>query len=175
MHRRALLVLRGAWPGLVAGVVSGCVARGAEPTADPAGAQAAIAAADSAWAAAAAARDLEASVGALAVDGIMFPPGQPPVIGRAAARAFMQHAFATPGFSVSWTTDTVIVAPDGQLAYTLGRSRYTFPDAAGGLDTLHAKAVGVWRREADGQWRAVADIWNEAPPLPRIVPTASGQ
>ena len=131
---------------------------------------AAVRRADSAWAAAAAAGNLEASVAALAPDGIMFPPGAPPIVGRAAARQFMQEAMALPGFSVTWQSDTVVVATSGDLAYAIGRSRYTFPDSAGGLDTLHAKAVSVWRRDADGQWRAVLDIWNEAPPGGPILP-----
>ncbi|MEO6444006.1 MAG: hypothetical protein ABIP66_02435 [Gemmatimonadaceae bacterium] len=53
------------------------------------------------------------------------------------------------------------------------RSRYTFPDSTGAVDTRHAKAPGVRRREPDGRWGAVADIWNEAPELPRIVAKAS--
>lgn len=159
--------------GLVAVLTGGCMTRDADRTS--VAAALAVAAADSGWAAAAAGRDLEASVAALAADGIMFPPGQPPVIGRAAVREYMRQAFAIPGFSASWVTDTVIVATGGDMAYTISRSRYTFPDTAGGIDTLHAKGVAVWRRDADGQWRAVADIWNEAPPLPRIVPAAPGR
>jgi ketosteroid isomerase-like protein len=137
---------------------------------DPATAIAAVRAADSAWSAAAGAGDLDASAGAIAADGIMFPPGAPPLIGRAAARRFMQESMAIPGFSASWETDTVVVAASGDLAYAIGRSRYTFPDSAGGLDTMYAKAVSVWRLDPDGAWRAVLDIWNEAPALPPILP-----
>jgi ketosteroid isomerase-like protein len=142
---------------------------------DPAAAVVAVRAADSAWSAAAGAGDLEASAGAVAADGIMFPPGAPPVIGRAAARRFMQESMAIPGFSASWETDTVVVAASGDLAYAIGRSRYTFPDSAGGLDTMYAKAVSVWRLESDGEWRAVLDIWNEAPALPPILPAPSAE
>jgi ketosteroid isomerase-like protein len=103
----------------------------------------------------------------------MFPPDQPPVVGRAAIREYMRHSFATPHFSVSWTTDTVIVAASGDVAYSFARSRYTFPGrsgAPGAVDTAYGKGVSVWRREADGRWRQAADIWNAAPTLPPILP-----
>jgi ketosteroid isomerase-like protein len=134
----------------------------------------AVRSADSAFAAAAAAHDLEGSVAGLAADGIMFPPDKPPVIGRAAIRAYMRESFAIPHFSVSWTTDTVVVAASGDLAYSFARSRYTFPGrsgAPGAVDTAYGKGVSVWRREADGRWRQTADIWNGAPTLPAIRPT----
>ena len=123
----------------------------------------AVVAADSAWAAAAAARDLEASVNAMADDGIMFPPDQAPVVGRTAIKEYMAAAFATPGFSVQWVTGETRVASGGDLAYSLDRSRYTVPDPSGAIRTIHAKGVTVWRHEADGRWRCVADIWNSAP------------
>jgi uncharacterized protein (TIGR02246 family) len=123
----------------------------------------AVAAADSAWVAAVSARDLEASVNAMAEDGTMFPPDQAPVVGRTAIREYMAAAFATPGFSVQWETDETRVASSGDLAYSFSRSRYTFPDSNGTIQTVHAKGVAVWRRETDGSWRCVADIWNGAP------------
>jgi uncharacterized protein (TIGR02246 family) len=174
MTRRAIASLLLGMGGVLTGACSMPEPESAGATAT-AGAAREVAAADSAWSAAAASRNLEASVGTMAEDGIMFPPGQPPVIGRAAVRAFMQEGFAMPGFSASWVTDTVVVASSGDLAYSIGRSRYTFPDSTGGIDTMHAKGVAVWRREADGQWRAVADIWNESPELPRIVPAAAAR
>jgi len=123
----------------------------------------AVMAADSAWAAAASARNLEASVNAMAEDGVMFPPDQARVVGRTAIREYMAGAFATPGFSVQWVTGETRVASSGDLAYSFDRSTYTIPDSGGTVRTIHAKGVTVWRREGDGRWRCVADIWNSAP------------
>ena len=123
----------------------------------------AVTAADSAWGAAAEAHDLEASVGAMADDGVMFPPDQAPVAGRTAIRVYMAAAFATPGFSVRWVTGETRVASSGDLAYSFDRSHYTVPDSSGTIRTIPAKGVTVWRHEADGRWRCVADIWNGAP------------
>jgi uncharacterized protein (TIGR02246 family) len=135
----------------------------ASSTPDLEQARRAVVAADSAWAAAAAARDLEPSVDAMADDGIMFPPDQAPVVGRTAIKEYMAAAFATPGFSVQWVTGETRVASNGDLAYSFDRSRYTVPDSSGTIRTIHAKGVTVWRREADGRWRCVADIWNSTP------------
>ena len=133
----------------VAAVVAGCT-RPAPEAPDLTVAARAIAAADSAWSAAAASGNLEASAEVVAEDGIMFPPDAPPIIGRAAVREFMRQSLAVPGFSARWLTDTVIVAGSGDLAYAFGRSRYTFPDSAGAVDTVYAKAVVVWRRDPAG-------------------------
>jgi len=29
---------------------------------------------------------------------------------------------------------------------------------------MHANGVAIWRKEPDGNWRGIIDIWNEAPP-----------
>ncbi|HKH92555.1 MAG TPA: DUF4440 domain-containing protein [Gemmatimonadaceae bacterium] len=155
--------------------VGGCQSETRSHSADGASARAAIRIADSTFAAAAAAHDLEQSVGSLTEDAMMFPPDQPPLVGRAAIREYMRESFATPNFSVSWTTDTVVVSSGGDMAYSFARSRYTFPSrsgTAGAVDTAYGKGVSVWRREPDGRWRTVADIWNGAPTLPPIRPSA---
>ena len=75
----------------------------------------------------------------------------------------MASGFATPGFSVTWEPEKVVVAADGDLAYTHSRSVYTFPGADGTIQTVHAKGIAIWRKGSDGGWRCVVDIWNDAP------------
>ena len=156
----------------LAGIVvltGACGPRQSEPV-DLAAAAREVAAADSAWSAAASSRNLDASADMIAEDGIMFPPDLPPMVGRPAAREFMRQGFAIPGFNISWVTDTVVVAASGDFAYTINRSREIETDSTGRVDTTTSKAVAVWRRDADGKWRAVADIWNAMPRGERIVP-----
>ena len=38
------------------------------------------------------------------------------------------------------------------------------PGPGGALTTVHSRGLTVWRHDADGVWRCVADISNEAPP-----------
>jgi hypothetical protein len=73
-----------------------------------------------------------------------------------------------------WTGWTVTLAA-GELwiRYTRGAGdRLTWRSGAvGGPDgtpvTVDGKAVTIWRREKDGSWKCVVDIWNDAPPAPR--------
>ena len=182
MSALALASARVGAPGLLIALaltLGGCPATddAAPPSADTASTRA-ILAADSAIGAAAAAHDLDGSVGSLSADAIMFPPDQAPLVGRAAIREYMRESFATPGFSITWTTDTVVVSASDDIAYSFARSRYTFPGRTGkpgAIDTAYGKGVSVWRREPDGRWRTVADIWNGAPVLPPIRPVASAR
>lgn len=116
------------------------------------------------WAMAATQRDLDRSVSFMADEAVMFPPGRAAVVGKSAIREYMAAGFATPGFSVTWEPEEVVIADCGDLAYTRSRSVYTLPGPDGQPQTVHAKGVAIWRKSTDGQWRCVADIWNDAPP-----------
>lgn len=123
----------------------------------------AVLTAERGWAAAARARDVDGSVSYMADDAMMLPPGGAPVVGKVAIREYMASAFETPGFSVTWEPGEVVVAAGGDLAYTYARSVYTIPGPDGTIHTMHAKGVAIWRKGADGFWRCVVDIWNDAP------------
>ena len=123
----------------------------------------AVLTAERGWAAAARDQDLDRSVSYMADDAMMLPPGSAPIVGKAAIRDYVASAFATPGFSVTWEPEEVVVAESGGLAYTHSRSTYTVPLPDGTIQTIFAKGVAIWRKEATGDWRCVIDIWNEAP------------
>ncbi len=122
---------------------------------------------DAEWSRAAGSRDVERSVSFWSADASVFPPGGPPVEGKAAIREFVTKSFQTPGFSISWKTTTVVVSAGGDMAYTTGSNRVTFAALDGKAVTVDGKAVEVWRRQKDGQWKCVIDIWNDAAPPPQ--------
>ncbi len=123
----------------------------------------AVLAAEREWATAARDRDLDRSLSHMAEDAVMLPPAGPPIVGKDAIRDYMASGFATPGFSVTWEPQSVVVAGGGDFAYTHARSVYTIPGPGGTVQTVHAKGVAIWRKDPDGTWRCVVDIWNEAP------------
>ena len=120
---------------------------------------------DQAWSElAAAGQDVEKTAAFWADDAVILPPGQPPVQGKEAIRAFVAGAFHTPGFSIRWKSQAPSISPDGKLAYMRGTNSITAPGPNGTPVTTTARAITVWRREPDGQWRCVVDIWNDSPP-----------
>lgn len=96
-------------------------------------------------------------------DARVYPPGMPAVSGKAALREYVEGALAIPGFHITWTTSEATLSPDGQLAYLLSTNAVTLPGATGELVTTPGRAVTVWRKEPDGEWRCAVDIWNAAP------------
>jgi ketosteroid isomerase-like protein len=93
-------------------------------------------------------------------DARLFAPGLPAVSGKAALRSYVEGALAIPGFHITWTTLEASLSPDGQLAYLLSRNAVTMPGPAGQPVTTNGRALTVWRREPDGNWRCAVDIWN---------------
>jgi ketosteroid isomerase-like protein len=68
-----------------------------------------------------------------------------------------------PGFRITWASTDVTLSPDGRLAYMFSRNEVTMNDGGGTPVTTAGRAVTIWRREADGQWRCAVDIWNAEP------------
>jgi len=123
---------------------------------------------DQAWAAAASAgEDAEYVASFWSEDGMIVPAGAPVVSGKAAIRAFVAESFAIPGFHISWTPrlEDVHVSADGTMGYSISDSSTTVPGADGALVTVPGRGVSIWKRQPDGAWKCVYDIWNN-PPAP---------
>ena len=138
---------------------------------DPAAEQATLLKRDAEWANLASTnQDVEKIISYWSDDAVLFPPGQPVVEGKAALRAFVAASQKIPGFKIHWVSEKVSFSPDGQLAYMRATNETTLTGPDGRPMTLHGRGVTVWRREPDGQWRCVVDIWNE-PPSPATSPS----
>jgi uncharacterized protein (TIGR02246 family) len=152
MSRFAVPVIAGALLACV-----GCASAGSE-----AAVRSQILRLDADWSRVAQDRDVDQALSYWADDAIVFPPGSPAMVGKTAIREFVVKSFQTPGFSISWKTTTVAVSRSGDVAYTTGTNRVTFSAPDGKQVTVEGKAVAVWRRQKDGAWKCVIDIWNDA-------------
>ncbi|WP_158508917.1 YybH family protein [Gemmatirosa kalamazoonensis] len=107
----------------------GC-ARGARvSTAPPTSTERAVRAAAAEWVRAAAERDGEAMGAYFAEDAFVMYPRPQPTVGRAANTAVWVTLFARPGALHPLTTDSVVVARSGDLAYVTGRWHLSAPAA----------------------------------------------
>jgi ketosteroid isomerase-like protein len=120
-----------------------------------------LATADEAWSAAAVARDAaKVATGYYAEDGIAYPPDAPIAVGRAATAKIWTDGFSDPTYNVSWKAIRVEVSESGDIGITSGTYVESYKGSDGKLVTNHGKYVCIWRRNKDGQWKAVDDIWN---------------
>ena len=115
------------------------------------------------WSATVGRGDMQEALDYWAEDAVVMPPGMPMLEGRDAIRAYVAEAGRIPGFRIRWEPIRAHIAESGDMAYMLERNEITVNDSTGAPVTSHGKVVTVWRKDEDGLWRNVIDIWNEAP------------
>jgi ketosteroid isomerase-like protein len=93
----------------------------------------------------------------LAGDAVLFRPG--PVPGREYI-----EARPSPPIELAWWPVYVEVAASGDLGYTTGPYELREIGAGPGGETQHGYYVTMWRRQADGAWKVVADLGVATPP-----------
>jgi uncharacterized protein (TIGR02246 family) len=122
--------------------------------------------ADAAWAKAAAAKDVEARLSFLAEDALVLPPNAPMQTGKESMRKGLSEEMANPGYAISWQASKAEASRGGDLAYTVGTYQFTMTGPKGKPVTDRGKYVTIWRKQPDGKWKAVADIFNSDLPAP---------
>ena len=126
--------------------------------------EAAIMKTDSTWSAIAKeSKDVEKIVSYWSDDAVVLAPGQPAVKGKEALRKFIEDSRQIPGFSITWKSSDVHFSPDGKMAYMSGENLMTMDDSTGKKMTIPGRGYTIWRKEADGNWKCVVDIWNNPP------------
>ena len=98
-----------------------------------------------------------------AEDAVVIPPGQPVVRGKEALRKFVEESFKIPGFGISWKSSDVKLSPDGKLAYLYAENMTTMNDSTGNKISMPGRGYSIWRKERDGSWKCVVDIFNNPP------------
>jgi uncharacterized protein (TIGR02246 family) len=122
--------------------------------------------ADAAWSKAAAAKDVEGYLSFFAEDALSLPPNAPMLTGKESMRKDLSEAMASPGFALSWQANKVEASRGGDLAYSIGTYQGTMNDAKGKSVTERGKYVTVWKKQPDGKWKVVVDVYNSDLPAP---------
>jgi uncharacterized protein (TIGR02246 family) len=127
---------------------------------------------DAAWSEAAGAKDIDKTISFYADDALVMPSNSPVLKGKAAAREMWKGMFSLPGFGGGWKSTKVDVASSGDLGYVTGTYEINETDAGGKPKTDKGKYLEVWKKQADGSWKCVADMFNTD--LPAVPAPASG-
>ena len=101
-------------------------------------------------------------------DGNVIVPNAPLMTGKDAIGKGLKQAMADPNWSRALQSAQVEVSRGGDLACTRGTYVLTATDPAGKKAvTENGRFLTIFRKEADGSWKAVQDISNaEAPAAP---------
>ena len=124
-----------------------------------------IRAADAAWLKTYEAKDVDKAVAFCDEQGSMLWPNDPVATGKDAITKLTASAFAIPDFKLVWQPEKVGVARSGDLGYTSGTYVWTFKDASGKPVSDKGKYLTVWKKQADGSWKVLFDMFNTDPPL----------
>ena len=121
---------------------------------------------DAQWSAAAGAKDVDKTVSYYAESVVVMPPNAPSATTKEAIRSAWKEMLTSPGAAISWKTTKVEVAKAGDLAYVSGTYEETMTDASGKPVKDRGKYVEIFKKQADGTWKVVVDIWNSDLPAP---------
>ena len=134
---------------------------------------AAVQKADADWSAAAQSKQADAWLAFYADDAVVLPPNQAMATSKGEIRKSITDLLALPDLSVSWQTTKAEAARSGDLAYTYGTYELTSNDAQGNATTDHGKYSEIWKKQADGSWKCIVDMWSsDVPAAPAAAPKA---
>ena len=128
-------------------------------------AEAAIRAADQAWLKATSSHDAGKAAAFVAPDGAMFPPNGPAATTPDAVKKVFEGFNAMKDLKLTWTPTAVMAAASGDLGFSSGTYDMSFM-ADGKPVHDKGKYVTVWKKQGDGSWKAVRDIFNSDLPAP---------
>jgi len=118
-----------------------------------AGAAPELAAIDTAWDAAVAARDEAAFLSRVAEDSVFS--GGAIQVGRAAIREKWGRYFAPGGPTLRWKPTDSGMAASGDLGWTVGEASFAWKEK--GVAPSPGRYVTVWAKDGGGRWMAVLD------------------
>jgi uncharacterized protein (TIGR02246 family) len=135
--------------------------------------EAAIRALETAWSAALQAKDVDKFVANYAPDAVTLPANGPIATTPADIRKGIAEMMASPGLSMTFRPTSVFVAKSGDVAYTYGTYDLSMTGPDGRPVTDKGKYVTVYKKQADGSWKAAVDTFNsDLPPSPPPPPPA---
>jgi len=115
---------------------------------------------DDEWSRAVGAKDVEKTMSYYADDALMTLPNIPTLTGKDSIRTLWKSLLEAPGFAGGWKATKVEIARSGDLAYVTGSYEITETDESGKPMTDKGKYIKNWKKQPDGSWKCVADMFS---------------
>jgi len=105
-------------------------------------------------------KDAQSVVSMYDDEAIMIPPNADRVEGIEGVRNYRFGFIETAGVELQFETMRMKIAAGGDMAWTLAVGEVSFqqPDGEAGSDRV--RDFHVWRKQDDGSWKVLVDIWN---------------
>jgi len=111
-------------------------------------------------------KDVDKLVAHYAADAVLIAPGSPTATGVDAIRAMLKEMVGDANLSLAFQASRVDVSKSGDLGYTEGTYTMTMTDPKTKKPMKDAGSyVTVYKKQADGGWKAVSDIASSGPPM----------
>ncbi len=128
--------------------------------ADLAAVEAAVRKTDADWAAAARTVSVDAWMAFYAADAVVLLPNDQLASDKVLVRHSVSRLLALTQLSVAWSPIKVEVARSGEQALLIEAYELRFGDPRGARVSDLGRRLEIWRKQADGIWKCIADIWN---------------
>ena len=128
---------------------------------------------DAEWSKAAGAKDVDKTVSYYSDDALVRPPNSPVLTGKEPIRGMWKAMLSAPGFGGGWNATKVEVAHSSDLGYVTGTYEMSENGPTGKPMTDKGKYLEVWKKQADGRWTCVAEMFSSDLPPPVTAPAAS--
>jgi len=140
---------------------------------DIAAVEQAIRAKESGWMDAYNKHDAKGLAGQYEADASLASSGAALMTDAGSRDAFLKGFASDPALKVDFASDRIIVATSGELASSRGHYSMTFTDPATKVvRTETGSYLTVYRKAADGSWKAVEDFTT---PGPAVAPASAAQ
>jgi len=120
---------------------------------------------EAAWVQAFATKDVDRVAAFYTDDASVFLQAAPILNGIPAIKAALKPMIADRNFSLSFAADKVDIAKSGDLGYSQGAYTMTYSSSKGKKTVAEkGKYVTIFKKQTDGSWKNVADIFNADAP-----------
>jgi ketosteroid isomerase-like protein len=124
-----------------------------------------------AWSRDIASKDVEKWASYYAADVAVLMPNAPIMNGKDNVKAALKPMLADPNFALTFQNTRAEASKGGDFIYTVGTYSMTVSDPKDQKPvTDTGKYLTIYRKQADGSWKAVADMINSDMPAPGAPP-----